>query len=74
MLKNIQEVSFKEFYNWAEERARDGQWSFGMAMTCLDIIKDILKIKSLFHRTQKREARWKELRDIYFDSDATLDV
>lgn len=48
-------MRFKEFVNWCNERACDGYWGMLTAMTCIDLIGEVIKVPFW-----KREKFWKE--------------
>ena len=48
-------MKFKEFVNWCTERACDGRWGMLEAITCINVINEIMKIQFW-----KREKIWKE--------------
>jgi hypothetical protein len=38
-------MKFKEFTNWCNERACDGYWGMSEAITCINLINEIMKIQ-----------------------------
>ena len=48
-------MKFKEFVNWCNERACDGCWGMREAISCINLINEIMKIQFW-----KREKIWKE--------------
>lgn len=48
-------MTFKEFDDWCNERACDGYWSMGTALTCVRIIREVYKIPFW-----KRKRVWNE--------------
>ena len=46
-------MTFKEFSDWCNERARDGYWGRMEAITCIDILNEYRKIPFW-----KREKTW----------------
>lgn len=48
-------MKFKEFVNWCNKRACDGCWGMSEAITCINLINEIMKIQFW-----KREKFWKE--------------
>lgn len=48
-------MKFKEFVNWCNERACDGCWGMLVAIACINLINEIMKIQFW-----KREKIWKE--------------
>ena len=61
----LDEMSYQDFKKYCNNRASDGQWSMLEAMACLDVIKEIdkIKVKGLFKKkaTMKaRELEWKK--------------
>jgi hypothetical protein len=66
MTKPIEEMSYKEFDDYCNERACDGRWGFEEAIACLgmyDEIENIVKGK-LFKR-KAREKAWESLKFKY---------
>lgn len=62
---NLEEMSYKDFKKYCNDRACDGKWSMFEAMACMDIIDkiDSIKVKGLFKGRKTREARelaWKK--------------
>lgn len=65
---DLKEMSYKEFKDWCNERACDGQWNMLEAMACLDVIDSIdsIKVKNFLGFTKKkatmkaREEEWKK--------------
>ena len=60
MEKEIKTMSYQEFKAWCNLRASDGQWNSIEALTCLDIIEEIDKIKvkkGLFKKKATEKAR-----------------
>lgn len=72
--KNIKDCTFKDFEEYCNLRACDGKWDFYTAKLCLDIIREIYKIKPLFRRKKARERKWQECKEIYFNQDAVLEL
>ena len=48
-------MTYQEFVAWANQRACDGCWGMGIAITCVHIISEVDKV-SRFSR--KREKYW----------------
>lgn len=48
-------MTYKDFKEHCNERACDGAWGFDEAITCLDIITEIekVKVKGLFFRKRR---------------------
>ena len=59
---NLSKMTYKEFKDWCNHRAMDGNWSLLTAMTCLNVIEEIdkIKVKGLFKKKKTLEAREKE--------------
>ena len=72
--KAIRDITFKEFVDWANKRAADGQWSLNTAMTSTLVISEIYNIKKLFGTNKAREKAWEEKKPNYFKLDAEIDV
>ena len=55
----IKTMTYKEFKAWCNERACDGRWNSIETITCLDIIKEIdkIKVKGLFKKKATEKAR-----------------
>ena len=53
MKKEMKDVTFDEFSEWANRRACDGQWSMLDAMISAEVISEVMKVKSIFHRKKK---------------------
>ena len=49
MKKEMKDVTFDEFSEWANRRACDGQWSMLDAMISAEVISEVMKVKSIFH-------------------------
>lgn len=64
---SCEDMTYAEFKDWCNRRACDGQWSAGVAMTCIAIIEEIdsIKVKGLFKgkaTKQARELAWEKYR------------
>lgn len=62
---NLKNMTYQEFKKWCSDRASDGQWSMLEAMACLDVIKEIdkIKVKGLFKKKatmRAREIEWRK--------------
>ena len=64
MKVNLEEMSYQDFKKWCNDRACDGRWDMLEAMACLDVIKEIdkIKVKGLFKKKKTLEARELEWR------------
>ena len=51
-------MTYKEFVSWCNERSRDGCWSMGTAIYCIEVMK---KINSLPFWKRKKE--WLKVKD-----------
>ena len=74
MKKEIKDVTFDEFSEWANRRACDGQWSMLDAMISAEVISEVIKVKSIFHRKKKREEAWEKIKTENFMLDAEIDI
>lgn len=74
MKKRIDNCTFKEFIDWANQRACDGGWDMRTAMVCIKAINEVLDVKPIFRRKKAREKKWEEIRKIYFNPDAEIDI
>lgn len=56
---NVSKMTYKEFKDWCNHRAADGNWSLLTAMACLSVIEEIesIKVKGLFKRKATERAR-----------------
>lgn len=64
--KIIEEMSYKEFSNWCEERACDGRWSMMDAIACSEMIREIeIVVKGKIFKNKARENEWKNLKAKY---------
>lgn len=73
-MKPIRDITFKEFSEWANDRACDGRWSIFMAITCCNAVKEVMCVKPLFGRRKAREQAWERIKAKYFELDGKLDV
>ena len=48
-------MTFKEFVAWCNQRACDGNWSMGTAMTCIGIVQEVRS-----HWFWMRELYWRK--------------
>ena len=55
MKKEMKDVTFDEFSEWANRRACDGQWSMLTAMVSAEAISEVMKVKSIL--PSKKEKR-----------------
>lgn len=62
MSVNLENMSYKEFKEYCNERACDGRWSMLEAIVCLDVINEIDKIKAKGFFFKKK--RTEELREL----------
>ena len=63
---NIEEMTYKQFSDYCNDRACDGQWSMMKALACIgmhDEVEAIVKRKFFKHRA--REKAWKNLKVKY---------
>ena len=74
MKKEMKAVTFDEFSEWANRRACDGQWSMLDAMISAEVISEVMKVKSIFHRKKKREKAWEKIKAENFMLDAEIDI
>lgn len=74
MKKQIKDVTFEEFIRWCNGRAADGQWHYEVAITCIEVIKEVTSVKPLFGKKKRREKKWNEIKDKYFDLEAEIEV
>ena len=42
---NLSKMTYKEFKDWCNHRAQDGNWSLLTAMACLSVIQEMESIK-----------------------------
>ena len=62
---DLTKMTYKEFKDWCNRRAEDGNWSLLTAMACLSVIQEMesIKVKGLFKRKateQAREEAWRK--------------
>ena len=62
MKKKMKDITFKEFNEWCNMRACDGQWSMFMAVNCMEAIRQVLKVKPLFGRKKQEKKSGNVLR------------
>lgn len=74
MKKEMKDVTFDEFSEWANRRACDGQWSMLTAMVSSAAILEVMKVKPLFRRKKKREEAWEKVKAENFILDAEIDI
>lgn len=74
MKKQIKDVTFEEFIRWCNSRLCDDMWSYKMAVTCLEVIKQVTSVKSLFGKKKKREKKWNEIKGKYFVLETEIEV
>ena len=74
MKKEMKDVTFDEFSEWANRRACDGQWSMLDALISAEVISEVMKVKSIFHRKKKREKAWEIIKAENFMLDAEIDI
>lgn len=74
MKKEMKNVTFEEFSEWANRRACDGQWSMLDAMISAEAISEVMKVKSIFHRKKKREEAWEKFKAKNFMLNAEIDI
>lgn len=74
MKKEMKDVTFDEFSEWANRRACDGKWSMLDAMISAEVISEVMKVKSIFHRKKKREEAWEKIKAENFMLDAEIDI
>lgn len=65
-MKPIEEMTYKEFQEYTEDRACDGRWDLLTAVACIDMRKriDAVKVRGLFKRKateRKQEEEWQKL-------------
>lgn len=74
MLKKLSDVTFEEFSAWANARACDGRWGFADAMTSAAILSEVYAVKPLFRRKKKQEEKFREIRGMYLNLEASIDI
>ena len=74
MKKEMKDVTFDEFSEWANRRACDGQWSMLDAMISAEVISEVMKVKSIFHRKKKREKAWEKIKAENVMLDAEIEI
>lgn len=74
MKKEMKDVTFNEFSEWANRRACDGQWSMLDAMISAEAISEVMKVKSIFHLKKKREEAWEKIKAENFMLNAEIDI
>ena len=75
MRKQMKDVTFSEFVNWANNRACDGDWDLQTAITCTELIGDIYKqTRHAIFRRKKQEELFKYYKLIDFNPYAVIDV
>lgn len=66
MTKSIKEMSYKEFDNWCNERACDGQWSMTNAIACIGMYDEVeAATKGKIFKRKAREKAWENLKTKY---------
>jgi hypothetical protein len=66
MTKSIEEMSYKEFDNWCNERACDGQWSMTNAIACIGMHDEVeAAVKGKLFKRKAREKAWRNLKAKY---------
>ena len=66
----IRDITFKQFNEWANNRACDGEWSMVDAMNSCEAIAEYYKCKKFWKRKQK----WWEIKEKYFNLDAEIET
>lgn len=74
MKKEMKDITFDEFSEQANRRACDGQQSMLDAMISAEVISEVMKVKSIFHRKKKREEAWEKIKAKNFMLDAEIDI
>ena len=74
MKKQIKDVTFEEFIRWCNRRACDGQWSYQVAIICLEVVNKVTSVKPLFGKKKKREKKWNEIKGEYFVLETEIEV
>ncbi|MGL5715206.1 MAG: hypothetical protein ACRCX2_19470 [Paraclostridium sp.] len=66
MEKNFKEMTYKEFCDFCNKRACDGQWGMNDALSCIKIVEHINNIKikkfGIYHKMRTEQVREKEWR------------
>lgn len=52
----VNDMKFREFVDWCNQRACDGCWSMQTAVFCIDVVQQVRK-----QPFWKREKKWQEL-------------
>ena len=74
MTKKVKDITFEEFAKWCNERACDGQWSMGTAITCIEVYRKVNTVKPLFGKKKKREEEWNKIKGSYLNLEAEMEV
>ena len=60
---NIEEMSYREFMDYCNERACDGMWGIFEAISCCKMAQEIEKtVKGKIFKKKAREKAWSELK------------
>ena len=70
MKVKIKDISFRDFNDWANNRACDGEWSMMEAISSSNAIAEYYKCKKFWKRKQK----WWEIKEKYFNLDAEIEI
>ena len=78
MLKNLADITFEEFSEWANRRACDGRWDLGTAIVSSELCSKIYSKTRfiLFKRRRKKNQNelFEKYKPIYFQMDSRINV
>lgn len=63
---NIEEMTYKQFDDWCNDRACDGRWSMLDAIACIRMHDEVESaVKGKFFKRKTREKAWENLKIKY---------
>lgn len=65
---DFENMSYKEFLKFCNQRAADGRWGMSQAMICLSVRGIIEGDNKGFFKKRKKEEKWIELRGVVIDA------
>ena len=64
----FEKMTYKEFKDFCNRRAADGEWEWSQAIICTSVIGIIEGSNKGFFKNKKKEREWIEMRGVVIDA------
>ena len=65
---DFEKMTYKEFKDFCNRRAADGEWGWSQAIICTSVIGIIESGNKGFFKKRKKEKKWIEMRGVVIDA------